>query len=379
MHDSSISSSFSPSPAHMLSQMSDPTSLLSNLCSPFLTREISVENFGEDVVQILLIPNVKSSILNREFDSFKNIPELIKIIVDNLGEKQIEIVKKDILESIIDIYLAKGSEDEERNIVNLYCDTISSISSRFRDDILVEYILLYSSSDNVKLRILAAILISLVRRNSRILSQFQMLVSDPSPEVRVTIVKSLPNYTFKEHLIESTLNFATNDESNLVRNAAASVFGILTPHLIEPYLVLLLDPETTVSALSCFQQMVSYSEFSIFYRSFIEVIKNFPKESSKSLLQIAPIVDPCEHRYLYKCAKMLRNEPTFVESFYQFTRCFYNKKKFLVFFDPKKMNNDTIKLYEKQWEFFMKDLDENNPPTFADLTEGATKKHYSII
>lgn len=379
MQDSSISSSFSPSPAFILSQMSDPTSLLSNLCSPFLTREISVENFGEDMVQILLIPNVKASILNCEFDNFKNIPELVKIIVDNLGEKQVDIIKAEILESIIEIYLNEKREREEHIIVNLYCDTVSSISSRFRDDILVEYILLYTSSDIVKLRILAAILISLVRRNSRILSQFQTLVSDPSPDVRVTIVKTLPNYTFREQLIESTLNSATEDESDLVRNAAASVFGFLTPHLIEPYLTLLLNPKTTVSALSCFQQMVCYSEFSVFYLSFVEVIKNFPKEAAKSLLQIAPIVDPCEHRYLYKCAKMLRNEPTFVESFYQFTRCFYNKKRFLVFFDHKKMNKSTIKLYEKQWEYFMKDLDENNFPTFSDFTTGVSQKYYSTL
>ena len=118
MQDSSISSSFSPSPAFILSQMSDPTSLLSNLCSPFLTREISVENFGEDMVQILLIPNVKASILNCEFDNFKNIPELVKIIVDNLGEKQVDIIKAEILESIIEIYLNEKREREEHIIVN---------------------------------------------------------------------------------------------------------------------------------------------------------------------------------------------------------------------------------------------------------------------
>ncbi|KAH0788797.1 hypothetical protein GPJ56_007479 [Histomonas meleagridis] len=356
----SVSPNFSPSPAFLISQMSDPTSTLSSLCLPFLHQDISAEKFIQDnMVSTVLIPNMKKSILNHELESLNGIPDLIKIIIDNLGEEMLDQIKNEILDSIITTYL-NSSDGEEEKFLDLYCDSVSSISSRFRDDILVEAIFKYSTSEVVKLRVLSVAIITLVRKNYRIINQFQTLASDSDPLVRVKVINSLVTCTFRDHIIEPILNAGAHDESDLVRNAAASVFGYITPHMTDTYIGLLHDPKTTVSALSCFSQMVSFSEFGQFFSAFTEAIKNFPETAAKVLVEIAPLVDPSEHRLLYKCAKMLRNVPTFVQSFHQFAQCFGNKKRFLRFFYNHEMSNEIRKLYAQQLKYFANEIELND-------------------
>ncbi|OHS96848.1 hypothetical protein TRFO_09743 [Tritrichomonas foetus] len=361
-------SNFPPSPTFILSQMSDPSTVLNSLCSPFLKEEISPDCFSLSFVENVLIPNIQKTIIsddmNKEntdtlpnsinpsaltnspfpgqnftLDKFANLPKLIKIIVDNLDIEGLNLIESQILEFIVEIYLMATTPQIANNIIDLYCELLSSIPSKYRDDVLVDTINKYSTASDHRLRILAVNIISLVRKNERVVSQFITFSKDKIPTVRAAVINCLQNCNFDSPVIELILTNAAKDHSSRVRNAAASVFGFLTPHLTDEYLQLLKNPSTTESALDSFQAMANFSGFSPFFDTFILIISAFPNKCAKVLIEYSPFVDASEHRLLYKCAKKLRSNFYFIENLYTFSRVFSNKERFLKFFNIEKMTN----------------------------------------
>ena len=234
----SSSGSFSASPALLLSQMSDPTAL-NTLCRPFLAGEsVFPETFGLNAVETYLMPNLKSAISNRETEKFVSVPKLVRIIVDNVGEEGLSLVVEDLLPTIVMHYLNDPAH-YAHNFQDLYLNVLSSIPSRFRDDVLCDIISDFSASTDFRLRVMAVQVITLVRKHSRVSAVFKALSLDRIVNVRVSVVGALPNCNFDAPLIEYVLTNATRDFSFHVRNAAASVFGSVAPKLVGPYLELL--------------------------------------------------------------------------------------------------------------------------------------------
>lgn len=351
----SASGSFPASPALLLSQMSDPT-FLSNLCSPFLAGPILPDSFGMNLVENGLIPSIKQSIQSKETTKFQNVPKLVKIIIDNLGEAGLSIVVDDLLASISNCYLASPQMNTEEYL-DLYVDTISAIPSRYRDDVLVSLVSQFIQSSDFKLRVLAVSLITLVRRNTRVEDAFRTLSSDSVPAVRLAVVNSLPNCNFNGPLIDSILSKAARDTCDQIRNSVASIIGSVSPHLNDLYIDLLTNPLSMEHALDSFSVMVESSGFEKFINAFASASSIYPEKCAQVLISCAPSVDQCEHRFIYKCAKIFRHVPLFITNLHSFSQSFENKRIFLKFFAVSQMENWRERLlYAQQAVLFVKDL-----------------------
>lgn len=351
----SASGSFPASPALLLSQMSDPM-FLSNLCSPFIADPILPDSFGMSLVENGLIPSIKQSIQSKETSKFQNVPKLVKIIIDNLGEAGLSIVVDDLLTSISNCYLTFPQNSAE-DFMDLYINTISAVPSRYRDDVLVSFVSEFIQSSDFRLRILAVNLVTLVRRITRVDDAFQTLSIDVNPAVRVAVINALPNCNFNGSLVDSILSRAVRDSCEQVRDSAASVIGSVAPHLCDIYIELLTAKSSMSRALDSFPAMVESSGFQKFVAAFSSAISEYPEKCSQQLIACAPAVDQCEHRALYKCGKSFRHIHHFISNLHAFSRSFENKRIFLRFFNVSRMSNWRERLlYAQQAVLFVKDL-----------------------
>ncbi|OHT14987.1 hypothetical protein TRFO_42792 [Tritrichomonas foetus] len=287
--------------------------MLTNICAPFLQCDIRYDSFGASLVRSL-IPNIRNSLLNNDTNAFNSLPKLVKLSIDNLKEEGLNLVTDEILPELTELYL------QDDSFIDLFCETISSVPARYRDDVLVDSISRNSMSNDYRLRILAASSISLVRRYNRVISHFRALAADIHPSVRITIIKSLSNCNFDEPIINSIVNDAIHDVNCEVKNSIAEVIGYIAPHLTDQYIQLLENPETQNNALLCFNVMVTSSGFSTFFDIVIKIIEKNPDKVFSAIFHAAPFIDPCEHRLLYMCAKKLRHNESFIRNLFHFTR-----------------------------------------------------------
>lgn len=349
----SPSESFTPSPSLILSQMSDPSGLLSTLCAPFLKTADDIINpdaFGLSLVRSLL-PNIMKTLQNKDQSAINTLPTLVKLSIDNLGQEGLDLFTNEVLPEIFNMYI------KDPSYLDLYCQAVASISTKYRDDVLVDLIGHFSTSEDYRHRVLAASIIYLVRRHNRVLAQFRSLASDPNEKVRIAIVCSLPNCNFSEIVIDGVVTAAAHDISPKVKKAVAKEVGYVSPQLTDLYIKLLNDFDTQESCLTCFAAMVKYSGFSIFFESFLKIIENYPDQAALTLLQVAPLVDPSEHRLLYQSSKKLRHNKTFIINFYHFTRSFTNREPFLKFFKISRMPDWKERLlYCEQSQYFVEDF-----------------------
>ena len=352
----SSSGSFSASPALLLSQMSDPTAL-NTLCRPFLAGEsVFPETFGLNAVETYLMPNLKSAISNRETEKFVSVPKLVRIIVDNVGEEGLSLVVEDLLPTIVMHYLNDPAH-YAHNFQDLYLNVLSSIPSRFRDDVLCDIISDFSASTDFRLRVMAVQVITLVRKHSRVSAVFKALSLDRIVNVRVSVVGALPNCNFDAPLIEYVLTNATRDFSFHVRNAAASVFGSVAPKLVGPYLELLGNSSTMESALDSFCLVVEENGLEPLLNVFVCAIRAYPEKCARMIVECSKRIEMCEQRLLFRCAKMLRHLPEFIARLHQFSGAFETKRPFLKFFAIGRMRTWREKLlYAQQAVLFVEDL-----------------------
>lgn len=372
MESSSGSFTPSPSPSFLFSQMSDPTQFITNLAAPFLnlsennSLSLKPETFGSSFRS--LIPNIKKPLLSNDTIASCSLLKLIRMSIDNLGEEGLNIVTNEILPQIVELYL------QNSKFIDYYCQCLTSIPAKYRDNVLVDIITKYSMSNDYRYRVLGASLISLVRRHNRVISQFKNFSTDKNKNVRITIIKSLPNCNFDGMIIDSIVEDAAHDMSCDVKNAIACEIGYIAPHLTDLYIELLNDLTTQESALSCFSAMVNYSGFSIFFEPFFKIVSISPEKAASSLIQISAFVDPSEHRLLYKCAKSMRNNKEFISSFFQFTRAFSNREKFLKFFDIRYMKGFRERLlYCQQCQYFVEDFGVKLLPIALEFANDSSK------
>ena len=352
----SSSGSFSSSPAHLVSQMSDPAAL-ANLCSPFLAGDAMLpEAFRTSLVQTGLVPNLKKSIRNGEMAKFQNVPKLVRIICDNLGDEGLDMVVDDILPTIASCYFSVPNKDK-RAFLDLYLNAVSSIPSRQRDEVLVNIISEFASATDFRKRVLAVHLITLVRRHHRVSAIFKDLSSDRVPSVRAVVVASLPNCNFDLPLIEEVLTNAARDYSFQVRNTAAGVLGPVEPKLVGLYVELLENSSTMERALDSFACMVEANGLGSILNAFMQAIRAYPEKCATVMVSYSSVIDSCEQKLWYKCAKLVRHVPTFIRKLYEFSKLFELRKLFLKFLNVKDMKDWRERwLYARQAALFASDF-----------------------
>ena len=342
----SSSGSFQSSPALLLSQMSDPT-VLTRASAPFMP--ISPETFSLQIVETGLIPTIKHAIEHNEVDKFATIPKLVKIIIDNLDQAGITLVD-DLLMAIADCYVARQNKQD---YLDLFLNSISSVPSRCRDDVLVDFIDRFASSAAPELRVLAANSIAIVRRQASVIEIFTKLAVDEDEAVRSEIVVSLPDCNFDSETIDAVLENACVDASPRVRNAAASVIGTVAPHLTELYVSLLQSPETMATALDSFGAMVEYAGLAPLFLAFAHASQVYPEKCAVVLLECSHNPMVTDDNLLYRCAKLLRHVPAFITRLYEFSRCFEWRCGFLRLFRIDRMRSAEERLlYAEQAALF---------------------------
>ena len=350
--------SLSASPTLILSQMSDPTTL-STLCSPFLHGiAISPDDFDLSHVKTDLIPSVKRTIITREVTKFANVPKLVKLIVDNFNTDGLSIVLDELLPTIVACNTSFPPV-HAHDFQDLYLDALSALPSRVRDDVLVDVVTALSESPDFRLRILAVLVIMLVRSQSRVAMAFKSLALDRVPNVRSTAISALRNCNFDSFLVEYVLTNAARDFSFHVRNETASVIGFVAPKLVGPYLELLENSSTMERALDSLSLVVEENGLECLFNSLIRAIRAYPDKCAQLIVDCAVTgkIDASEHRLLFRLAKLLKHVPEFVVRLYQFSEVFEAKRRFLKFFTISRMRSMTEKvLYSQQAALFVKDL-----------------------
>ena len=342
----SSSGSYQSSPALTISQMSDP-SVVSTMCAPFL--QLSADQFCLAVVESGLIPNMKRAVQNGDLEKFHGIPNLVKIMVDNLGESGLALAD-DLLLTIASSY---GEHDRSDKYLTLFLESVSSVPSRHRDDVLVDFINRFSSSPDVSLRLLATNSIALVRSQSRVLEIFKTLASDCASIVRAGAVLALPDSTFDNETVNSIVMNACHDPSQEVRNAAASVIGSVAPDMTEPYESLLRDPETMMNALNSFSAMVEYSGLDPLFLAFTAAAHVYPEKCAMALIECSHIPGVADDGLLFRLAKRLRHVSTLISHLYDFSRHFQRRDEFLKMFRVDRMRKPGERLlYAEQAALF---------------------------
>ena len=155
------------SPSFLISQLADPT-LVSRICHPFIQREISVDAFTITLVRETLVPSMKDLILKNDLQAMKSLPEMAKLLVDNLENEGLTLLEKEVFPALYRSLTASNSRHSE-TMMSLIAEIICKVSSRFRDNLLVDVIARNCGQNEAKLRALAAFLIPLVRSSDRVI------------------------------------------------------------------------------------------------------------------------------------------------------------------------------------------------------------------
>jgi hypothetical protein len=206
-------------------------------------------------------------------------------------------------------------------------------------------------------RILAANLVTLVRRSCQVAPNFLNLGQDHDPAVRVEIANLLKVSNFDRIVFESILTVLSEDPSDDVRIAAALVYGDVAPHYYEPYLKLLVDRITMEAALSGFVSVAQYSGFAPLATAFCTATELFPKHCANILLAFAPLADPRDLEFVFRTSWLLRHCSTFVKHLFEFSQCFDSKRRVLSFFKLKRVRSDKERLQDAhQCALFVPDL-----------------------
>ncbi|OHT15363.1 hypothetical protein TRFO_14110 [Tritrichomonas foetus] len=322
----------SSSPTFLISQLSDP-SFISSICRPFINGDIIPETFSLSYAENVLIPNVIHNINERNIDALNNIPDVAKLLVDNLGEDGLNLILQSVLPALQNCLRATSSTTSH-DMMKLIGDTICSISTKYRDDVFVEVISKASSDTESKLRILAAYLIPLVHDSSRVLFNFRSLSLDRVTQVRCELLKNLPNCTFDESLLQYVLINASKDQNVVVRRAAAAIFGKVAPQKIDEFIPLLTNKETVKSALRSMKDIVIENGLTPLSIAFHDACYLEPELSAAVVLNVSRVVPDEEKRLVLKFAYLLKLTNNMITHLFKFSEIFPDKDFFVDMLEP---------------------------------------------
>ena len=76
----------------LLSNISDPE-YVSRLCQPIIHESIPNEAFSQDFILETILPQIKDIIKNCKKSQFSNIPQIIRLMIDNYPEVGVNVIK----------------------------------------------------------------------------------------------------------------------------------------------------------------------------------------------------------------------------------------------------------------------------------------------
>lgn len=326
------------SPTFLISQLSDST-LVSSVCSPFLTNKDEYFKNGETIsfplslAEEVLVPSAINNIKANNSEAIKKIPSLVKLIIDNHGIDGLSLVINMILPAMITSFRSCLSSASKSSMI-LIGDILCAISSKFRDNALIEIITKSSCDPEPKMHTLAAYLIPLVRDSSRVLSLFRSLSLDRVPQVRCEVVKGLPNCNFDESLIKYILVNSSKDQNATVRRASATIFGKIAPELVDDFLPLLESKDTVKAALKSVKEIVIQNGLKIIKQQFHRACIMEPELSAAVVLNISKVINDDEKSLLLNFAFLLKYTNNMSTHLFKFSQNFQDKDIFIELLTP---------------------------------------------
>ena len=302
---------FPRSPTFLISQLRDPT-FVSQVCRPFTHCDIAPDSLNMDFIQDSLIPNVKKQIAEHDIQAMRSLPMIAKLIVDNLDRQGLTLLNEEIFPELYRCILVVP-RSLLSDMITLVAEVICKISSRYRDDMMIDVVAIGASASETRLRILAAYLIPLVREADRVFTYFRSLSEDPSTQVRIEVIKSLPNVCYDESITRSLLLDAVRDVDARVNCAAASVFGDVAPQLVSDYGKLLRNRATCRCALRGFTSMVVENGLRELISDFMYAVELEPDACASALLDLAKDVDECDIPLFMEAVMKVRETETMLE------------------------------------------------------------------
>lgn len=320
------------SPSFHISQLTD-SALVSRICSPFIETEINSDAFCLSLLKQTLLPRIKDKIKEIDTESFKFIPQMTKLTVDNFGQEGLNIISSSVLSEIVNCIHLSGTKYTQIYI-DLYVDTAKSISSQYRNEFVSKQIKSLAVSNESKDRMLAANLIPIVSDQELIVPQFHTLSLDRVDSVRAALVKILPACNLDEKVINYVLTNAAGDSSQEVKEKVAEVFGVIAPKNLDLFAKVLNDSSVGRFAVRSIPQIAQANGPEQIDTIFKVAAENYPVEAGAALFDIVKSTSPAEHPILVNFTKYLIKNTTFVWHLYELSQYFENKEPFFEFLSP---------------------------------------------
>lgn len=322
------------SPSFNLSQLTD-SALVSSICSPFIGMEINKDAFCISFLTKSLLPRIKDKIKEIDTESFKFIPEMAKLTIDNFGDEGLQIIHTSVLSEIINAIHLSGTKYTSIYI-DLYRDTACRIPSKYRDQYVAKQIKTLAVSNDYKDRTLAATLIPIVSNTELVVAQFHTLSLDRVDYVCAAIVDILPKCSLDENVVSYVLTNAANDNSEIVKQRVADVFGCIAPKNLELFAQVLNDESAGRFAVRSIPQIAVANGISAIENLFKVAADNYPVESGAALFDMVKGASKEDQPILIQFTKMLIKNVTFVWHLYELSELFEDKEPFFEFLSPAK-------------------------------------------
>ncbi|KAH0784960.1 hypothetical protein GPJ56_010906 [Histomonas meleagridis] len=335
------SSKMSP-PAILLKQRKD-ADFFPQSCQPFTENNEKITSLSLSVVINNLIPHIKQQIAQLNFDAIEGLPVLIRIFIDNLGEDGLNLVTNEILPALHEAFHLNNSAFAIKKLTNLISNTVCSIPPSHRDKVLTDIIAKDSSSNEAQFRSLAATLSQYVLDSDKIISYIRALLLDRVPQVKVDLLKALPNSNFDYEFIQYVIRNTIKDRNPKVRRETAPIIAKLCPNCYDLYQILFHDKDTAKSAFRNIKPIVKANGFKTVLPDFREGMKYEIESSAAALINLSRIIDESEQELLLNCCLDVKFSPIFIQHLYKFSLVFKEKDFFLNFLNPRGAPNWRIK------------------------------------
>ena len=340
------------SPSFRLSQLAD-SSFVANICAPFVENEINNEAFCFTLLSTKVIPKLVQHIKEINLSSFEYIPQMSKLTIDNFGDEGLQLIVNKVLPEIQNSVRTSG-EKYVPIYTKLYVDTLSSVSSKYRDQLVIDQIKKLSISSDVRDKLLATAAIPIVNNSNAVVNQFRALALDLVPQVRASVIDILPDCKFDRDLILYILLNGAKDSSELVKEHVAMVFAKVAPTYVNEYKELLNDETAGRYAVAGLAAIAKTNGISSIKEIFETAAERFPDDCVTAFLDICKIMKQDDEETVFGFAKLLIKNKNFVWHMHEFSEYFTNKEPFFDLLSPAKAKSWRLRFaLQKQTLLFM--------------------------
>jgi len=247
-------------------------------------------NLCLSIAKDVIIPRIINNVMNRRSETYKEIPQIVKLVVESFYEEGLELILKEVVGFLNSEY--RHSDIASSNsLMKLYIDTVAAIPSRFRESALIDIIKTNTQSLNKRDRVLASLIIPLVADFSTVLSCFNDLACDSYSYVRSTLIKGLPNISYEHPDINRFFIKGCSDPMIQVRSAAASVYGNVDTCDLHRFIKLFEDDSTAKYCLNSLAPMIRFHGFLPFFSCFERLMEDNLNDTVQFIADNPELID----------------------------------------------------------------------------------------